>query len=262
MYKLNPFIRSIFIDTSNIEEVKKWNSAGIIDGVTTNQSIMLKDGLNIKDFEKVVKLICKEMGKKPVSVEITDSSASIKDMIKEAKRIDSFAPNVVVKVPLIPDTTKSLEVIKALISLNIAVNVTAIMTFEQMVVSALSTRGCKRPSFISLFWGRSTEDQVKYRGRFDFMADYKRVGLDSSVNVDPKNIVVSTASFLKEGGYKNPRIIVGSIRTATMVGEAFAAGTNIVTIIPEILLSMLFSQRTKETIEQFDGDWKELQKKK
>lgn len=262
MYKLNPFIRSIFIDTSNIEEVKKWNSAGIIDGVTTNQSIMLKDGLNIKDFEKVVKLICKEMGKKPVSVEITDSSASIKDMIKEAKRIDSFAPNIVVKVPLIPDTTKSLEVIKALISLNIAVNVTAIMTFEQMVVSALSTRGCKRASFISLFWGRSTEDQVKYRGRFDFMADYKRVGLDSSVNIDPKNIVVSTASFLEEGGYKNPRIIVGSIRTATMVGEAFAAGTNIVTITPEILLSMLFSQRTKETIEQFDGDWKELQKKK
>ena len=255
------FNRSIFIDTSSIDEVLKWNATGIIDGVTTNQSIMLKDGLNIKDFEKVVKFICKEMGNKPVSVEITDSSASAKEMIEEAKRMNGFAPNVVVKVPLIPDTTKSLEVIQELISLNIAVNVTAIMTFEQMVVAALATRTNKRTSFISLFWGRSMEDQVKYRGRFDFMADYKRVGLESKVNIDPKNIVESTATFLKEGGYENPKIIVGSIRTATMVGESFAAGGHIVTITPEILMSMLFSQRTKETIEQFDSDWKKLQKK-
>jgi len=255
------FNRSIFIDSSSIEEVKRWNDTGIIDGVTTNQSIMLKDGLNIRDFEKVVKLICKEMGKKPVSVEITDSSSSAKDMIKEAKRMNSFAPNVVVKVPLIPDTTKSLEVIKALISLNMAINVTAIMTFEQMVIAALATRTNKRASFISLFWGRSMEDQVKYRGRFDFMADYKRVGLESRVNSDPKNIVESTAVFLKEGEYENPKIIVGSIRTSTMVGESFAAGGHIVTITPEILMSMLFSQRTKETIEQFDDDWKKLQKK-
>ena len=261
MQQSRQFNRSIFIDTSSIEEVKRWNSTGTIDGVTTNQSIMLKDGLKYKDFEKVVKLICKEMGKKPVSVEITDSNASVKEMIKEAKRMNSFASNIVVKVPLIPNTTKSLEVIQALISLDIAINVTAIMTFEQMVISALATRTCKRPSFISLFWGRSMEDQVKYRGRFDFMADYKRVGLESTVNGDPKNIVISTASFLKEGGYENPRIITGSMRTATMVGEAFAAGTHIVTITPEILISMLFSQRTKETIEQFDGDWKELQKK-
>ncbi len=258
----NPYIRSIFVDTSSIEEVKKWNATGIIDGVTTNQSIMLKDGLNIDDFEKVVRAICDEMVEKPVSVEITDSSASVKEMIEEAKRINALASNIVVKVPLIPDTTKSLEVMQALISLNIAINVTAIMTFEQMVVAALATRASKKPSFISLFWGRSLEDQVKYRGRFDFMADYKRVGLESAVNGDPKNITASIATFLKEGGYENPRIIVGSIRTATMVGDAFAAGTHIVTITPEILMSMLFSQRTKETIEQFDDDWKELQKKK
>lgn len=251
--------RSIFVDSSSIEEIKKWNATGIIDGVTTNQSIMLKDGLKIKDFKRVVKLICKEMGKKPVSIEVTDSNASISEMVKEAKRIDSLAPNVIVKVPLIPDTTKSLEVIRALISLNIAVNVTAIMTFEQMIVAALATRYSKKPAFISLFWGRSLEDQVKYRGRFDFMADYRRVGLESSVNSNPKNIVASMTAFLKEGGYENPRIIVGSIRTATMVGEAFAVGTHIVTITPEILMAMLFSQRTKETIEQFDGDWRQLQ---
>lgn len=262
MQNINPFRRSIFIDTSKIEEIKKWNYTGIIDGVTTNQSIMLKDEVSLKDFNKIVKLICKEMDKKPVSVELTDSNASVKEMIAEAKRLDSLSPNIVVKVPLIPETTKSLEVIQALVSLNIAVNVTAIMTYEQMIVSTLATKNCKKPSFISLFWGRSLEDQVKYRGRFDYMVDHKRVGLEPSVNNHPKNIVVSTVSFLKEGGYENPRIIIGSIRTATMVGEAFAAGGHIVTITPEILLAMLFSQRTIETIEQFDLDWKKLQGKK
>lgn len=258
----NSFNRSIFIDTSNIEEIRKWNATGVIDGVTTNQSIMLKDGVSLKAFNKIVKSICTEMNKKPVSVELTDSNASVKDMITEAQRLNDLAPNIVVKVPLIPETTKSLEVIKSLVSLNIAVNATAIMTFEQMVIAALAIRNCKRSSFISLFWGRSMEDQVKYRGRFDFMADYKRVGLESTVNSEPKSIVGNTVLFLKEGGYENPKIIVGSIRTATMVGDAFAAGTHIVTITPEILLSMLFSQRTKETIEQFDSDWKKLQGRK
>lgn len=258
----NLFKRSIFIDTSNIEEIKKWNSTGVIDGVTTNQSIMLKDGVNLKAFDKIVKSICKEMDKKPVSVELTNSNASLKEMVSEAKRLNTLAPNITIKVPLIPETTKSLVVIEALVSLNIAINVTAIMTFEQMIVAALATRNNKRPSFISLFWGRSMEDQVKYRGRFDFMADYKRVGLESTVNTEPKNIVTNTILFLKEGGYDNLKIIVGSIRTATMAGDAFAAGTHIVTITPEILLSMLFSQRTKETIDQFDLDWKKLQERK
>ena len=251
--------RAIFIDSSNLEEVKKWNATGVIGGVTTNQSIMLKDGLNFKDFQKIVKLICKEMGKKPVSVELSDSNTSIKEMIDEARKLNDLASNIVVKVPLIPNTTKSLEVIQSLVSLNIAINVTAIMTFEQMVIATLATKGNKRVSFISLFWGRSLEDQVKYRGRFDFMADYKRVGLESEVNGNPKNITSATADFLNKGGYDNPKIIVGSIRTATMAGDAFAAGANIVTITPEILLSMLFSQRTKETIEQFDQDWKKIQ---
>lgn len=261
MIQSTKFNRSIFIDSSSIEEIKKWNSTGIIDGVTTNQSIMLKDGLNFKDFQKIVKLICKEMGKKPVSVELTNSSATTKEMISEAKKINAIAPNIVVKVPLIPETTKSLEVMQALVSLNIAINVTALMTFEQMVVSILTLRTSKRICFVSLFWGRSAEDHIKYRSRFDFMADYKRVGLDSEVNKHPKNIVEAASKFLREGEFDNTKIIVGSIRNATMVGDAFAAGGNIVTITPEVLMAMLFSQRTIETIDQFDQDWKKLQER-
>lgn len=258
----NSFSHSIFIDSSKIEEIKKWNNTGIIDGVTTNQSIILKDGINFKDFNRIIRLICKEMGKKPVSIELTDSNASIREMTSEAKRLNSLAPNIVIKVPLIPETTKSLEIIQALISANIAINVTTLMTFEQMIVSALALRASKRMCFISLFWGRSTEDHIKYRSRFDFMAEHKRVGLDSEVNNHPKKIVEATTRFLKESELDNIKVIVGSIRNATMVGDAFAAGGHIVTISPEILLAMLFSQRTLETIEQFDQDWKKLLEEK
>lgn len=252
------FNRSIFLDTSKLEEVQKWNATGVIDGVTTNQAIMLKDGVKPKDFEKLVKAICKEMKGKPVSIELSDSTASVKEMLSEADRLNNLADNIVVKVPTIPNTTKSLQVIYELSKANIAVNVTTMMTFEQMIMSMLASRTNKRVSFVSIFWGRSMEDHAKYRTRSDFMAKYPFVGLESHINSEPQNIVKACADFLKEGGYENPKIIVGSIRTASNVGEAFAAGGHIATISPDVLMAMLFSQRTIETVEQFDKAWKDL----
>ncbi|SRR3989344_5631128 len=260
-YSYPLFNRSLFIDSSNLEEVKKWNATGVIDGVTTNQVIMLKDGIKPKEYDRVIKDICLEMKGKPVSVELTDSTVSASEMVKEAIRLDSLANNIVVKVPMIPDTTKSLWVIQQLVKENIAVNVTTMMTFEQMVMAILATRHCDRPSFISIFWGRSIEDQVKYRGRFDFMSQFVRVGMEEKVNQSPWNIVEATARFLERGGYENPKIIAGSIRTGTMAGEAYAAGAHIVTVTPDTLMAMLFSQRSIETIQQFDEAWKDMQKK-
>lgn len=242
--------RSIFIDSSKLEEIKRWNATGIIDGVTTNQMIMLKDGMKPRDFETVVKKICKEMKGRPVSVELTNSVVSSKIMIQEAVRLNTIAENIVIKVPLIPETTKSLEVVHELIKRNIAVNITAMMTFEQMITAILATRYAKKTSFVSLFWGRSIEDQANYRSKVD---------LGSEINTYPKNIVNETVKFLEKGYYKNPKIIVGSIRSANMVGEAFAAGSHIVTVTPDILIALLFSQRTKETIAEFDEAWKKLQ---
>lgn len=230
--------------------------------MTTNQLIMLKDGIKLKDYDRVIIDICREMRGKPVSVELTDSKASPETMVTEAKRLDGLADNIVVKVPMIPDTTKSIWVIRQLAKENIAVNVTTMMTYEQMTMAVLATRHCERPSFISIFWGRSIEDHAKYRGRFDFMAQFPRVGMELGVNDHPKKIVEATVQFLKEGQYANPKIIAGSIRTGTMVGEAFAAGAHIVTVTPDTLLAMLFSQRSIETIEQFDDAWKDLQKVK
>lgn len=259
---LHRFDRSIFIDSSDVDEIKQWNDTGVIDGATTNQMIMLKDGVKPKDYVKVIRTICRELVGMPVSVELTDSTASPEEMVREAKRIHALANNIVVKVPMIPDTTKSLWVIQQLAKLNIAVNVTTMMTYEQMIMATLATRHCVKPSFISIFWGRSLEDQAKYRSRSDYMAKYPRVGTASEVNSHPRYIVQNTRSFLDEGGYDNVHIIAGSIRTSAMVGEAFAAGAHIVTITPDTLVAMLFSQRSIETIKQFDDAWKELQKNK
>ncbi|MBI4991581.1 hypothetical protein HZB96_05840 [Candidatus Gottesmanbacteria bacterium] len=123
----------------------------------------------------------------------------------------------------------------------------------------LAVRYSKKVSFVSLFWGRSIEDQAKYRSRSDFMAQFPRVGLDSPINREPKNIIEEATKFIKEGGYDNIKIIAGSIRTAVMVGEAFTASAHIVTVSPDTLLAMLFSQRTIETAAQFDEAWKKLQ---
>ncbi len=262
MIKTKKFNRSIFLDSSDIEEVKRWNATGVIDGITTNQYIMLQDGIKPSAYHDTVKKICKEMKGKPVSVELTDSTLSAEKMVREAKKLDSLAENIVVKVPMIPNTTKSLEVIYKLIHLNISVNVTTMMTFEQMTLAILAAHQSKKISFVSLFWGRSTEDYTKYSSRADFMANHPKVGIASQVNSNPQNIVQAAAKFIEEGGYENIKIIAGSIRTAAMVGQAFDAGANIVTTAPDKLMAMLFSQRSIETIEQFDNAWKQLQKRK
>lgn len=259
---ISRFDRSIFIDSADIEEITKWNETGVIDGVTTNQYIFLKDGIRPRVIEKQIKKICKTMKDKPVSIELSDSSLPPEEMVREARKLDGLSDNIVVKVPIIPDTLKSLTVIHELIKLNIAVNVTLMMTFEQVILAILATRNSKKTAFVSIFWGRSIEDHASYRSRSDFMAQYPKVGIESEVNREPKNIIEAAVTFLHNGQYTNTKIIAGSIRTAAMVGEAFAAGANIVTMTPDKLLAMLFSQRTLETIKQFDNAWKELQKKK
>jgi len=254
--------KHIFLDSSDLKEIKSWNKTGIIDGVTSNQAIMLKDGVKPKQFEKLVQAICEEMGEKPVSIELSNSRAGVADMVNEAKRLNSLADNVVVKVPLIPDTKKSALVIARLLKAKIAVNVTCLMTFEQMIISALAIKNSQKPSFISLFWGRSIEDEANYRSRSEFIIEHGRVGVGSWVNQHPKFITQEIIKFLNSNDNENIKIIIGSVRSATMVGEAFAAGTDIVTIVPDILQAMFYSQRTVETIKQFDEAWEQLQKQK
>lgn len=247
--------RSIFLDSSSIQEIEKWNSTGLIDGVTTNQSIMLKDGITLEHLNPTIKKICEIMKGKPVSIELSDSKSSIDEMIAEAKKFREIADNVIVKVPLIPGDVKSLVVIKKLGDLNIPVNITAMMTYEQLIMASLVSRNHPAPSFISLFWARTIEDHEKYRTNVDFQKEHPLMGPATDVNSSPAKITSAIMSFLKEGGYKTPKLIVGSIRNAGQVAEAFAAGANILTVQPATLEAMLFSQRTVETNADFDKAW-------
>ncbi len=255
------FNRSIFLDSSNIEEIKKWNATGIIDGVTTNQAIMLKDGLTLKQLNGTIKEICKIMKDRPVSIELSDSSASVDQMIKEAKKYRALAPNVVVKVPLIPGDIKSLLVIKKLGDLKIPVNVTAMMTYEQLLMAGLAIRNHPAPSFISLFWARTIEDHARHRTNETFQKENELMGPPAEVNAHPAKITQAVTDFFEKGGYTVPKLIVGSIRNVGQVGDAFASGANIVTITPKVLLAKLFSQRTIETNAEFDKAWQTLMSK-
>lgn len=258
--KKNDFNRSIFLDSSSIKEIEKWNATGVIDGVTTNQSIMLKDGLTLKQVVPTIKMICRIMKGKPVSIELTDSKASVDQMIIEAKKYRQIAENIVVKVPMIPSDMKSLGVIKKLGDLKIPVNITAMMSYEQLIMASLALRNHPTPSFVSLFWARSIEDQEKYRSNEEFIKNHPILGQVAEVNFHPKNIVRAISDFLESGRYDVPKLIVGSIRNVSQVGEAFAAGANIVTITPKVLEEMLYSERTIETNNDFDASWQALKK--
>lgn len=248
--------REIFIDTANVQEIKRWKKTGIIGGVTTNQAILLKDSVRPEELRNHIKLICL-LVKKPVSVELTDSKSPFEEMIEEAQRLREIDEAVVIKVPLIPETTKSLDIIAKLCELSIPVNVTCMMSFEQMIVATLATREA-RQAYISLFWARSIEDHDKYRSSSEWIESHPKVGPEGPINSSPNSIVAATATFIREGGFSQPKIIIGSIRNARQVGEAFTAGAHIVTVTPDVLNAMLDSERTIETIKQFDDAWEQL----
>ena len=255
--------RSLFLDSSNIDEIAKWAKTGIISGVTTNPLIMFKQGVSPKNFNRTIKKIALIMKGRPISVELSDSQMSIKDLVSEGKKLNRLATNIVVKVPMIPNSDKTLQIVAQLAKSAIRVNVTAMMTFEQMILATLAAYSCKSPSFVSLFYARSLEDHERYRSKRNFAVDHPKVGPESPVNSSPQEVLLASSDFITRGGYqKDVFIIAGSIRNAAMVGEAFAAGANIVTVTPEVLQAMTFSQRTVETLVEFDQASKNLATKK
>ncbi len=219
--------RLIFVDTANIEDIKTWKERGICDGITTNQKIFLTEkGV---DFKKTVLQIC-ALTKVPVSIELTGHE-SVEKMIKEAKIYAGWSKYVVVKVPMTPDGM-GLSVIKRLKSLKIKTNATIMMSFEQMFLAINAGA-----TYASIFYNRAKD-----------------------VGYDPEEIIRRTRSFIDKGGYKS-QIITGSIRDIRDVGNAFMAGSDIVTVPPKILDLMLKEEMTQKTMEEFDAAWKAFKKK-
>lgn len=220
----------IFIDTANVDDIKTWMKRGCVDGVTTNQRLLLKEkNISLENYKKYITGIC-SLGKFPVSLELTGHD-SVDKMVKEAKLYSSWHKNIVIKVPMTTDGM-GLEVVVRLDQLDIKTNATLMVSYEQMLLSIKA-----QATYASFFFNRAKE------------AGY-----------DPEKIIQRTRSFIDAGRYKT-LIIAGSIRSVRDVGDAFNAGCDIVTIPPQVLQQMIAEQRTEETVAQFDNAWQEFKKR-
>ncbi|TLX98734.1 MAG: fructose-6-phosphate aldolase, partial [Thaumarchaeota archaeon] len=182
----------LYLDTANISSIRRFNQMGILDGVTTNPSLISKeDG----EFEEIVEEICKEV-KGPVSVEVVGTD--YETMVREAKQFSKFAPNVVVKIPIIPE---GLRAVKTVSRLGIPVNVTLVFSANQGLLAAKAGA-----SYVSPFIGRL--DDIGHRG-MDVVEDLVKIF----------------------GNYKmKAEVLVGSIRHPLHVIEAARAGASIATM--------------------------------
>lgn len=212
----------IFIDSANFKEIEQWLRQGVIDGVTTNPSIMLKDG--VFDIEEGARRLCKLLRDRPVSVEVTTNDP--KEMIDQARVFADWARNVVVKIPVITEDGRScLEVVNSLVREEIAVNCTAILSFNQAILAAKAGA-----TYVSIFTGRIADE-----------------------GGDPSVVVRNARQWLDAWAYPS-RIIVGSIRSTMDVQNAALAGAHIVTIPPQFLTKMIDHKYTRETVKQFNQD--------
>ncbi|MGA9041119.1 MAG: transaldolase family protein [Terriglobales bacterium] len=212
----------IFVDSANLKEIERWLRQGVVDGVTTNPSIMLKDGIH--DLEDGGRRLCKLLGDKPVSIEVTSNDPQ--EMLQQARTFSGWARNLVIKIPVITEDGQScLEVVNTLTREDIAVNCTAILSFNQALLAAKAGA-----TYVSIFAGRIGDE-----------------GGNSSL------VVSEVRSWLDKWAYPS-QIIVGSIRSAIEVQQAALAGAHIVTVPPPFLGKMIDHHYTRETVRQFNQD--------
>jgi transaldolase len=218
----------LFLDTSNLDEIHRFLRMGIIAGVTTNPSILLKEGVKdgLQGVESRMKEIARMVAPLPVSVEVLTNDRA--QAIQQALVFRSWADNIVVKVPIHGPHGEldNLEVIHELETQhNVRVNVTAMMNAQQCMLAALAGA-----TYVSIFAGRM--NNMGYNA-CDEIARLRRV--------------------LDQSGLK-AQIIAASTREVLNVIEWLGAGAHIVTVLPDILKGMIVHPYSKETVQQFLRD--------
>src|SRR3954471_16212216 len=212
---------AIFLDSSQLSEIREFMATGIVSGITTNPLIISKENPGVDLKSHILEII--SMSRVPISVELTTESEP--EMLAEAREYAKWHPrHIVIKVPM---TEAGLRVIHPLEQHDhTPVNVTCIMSFNQAYVSALAGA-----TYVSIFAGRVRD-----------------------MGYDPAPIIEQTRNALEREGLK-AQIIVGSIRHLGDVNEALQAGAHIVTVPPAILRKMFWHPRTTETIREFNDAW-------
>lgn len=214
----------IFIDTANLEQIKEINSWGILDGVTTNPTLVAKEGC---DFETRVRDICQVVDG-PISAEAV--SMESEGMIKEARQLTKIHKNIIVKIPM---TAEGLKAVKVLSHEGIRTNVTLVFSPNQALLAAKAGA-----TYVSPFVGRL--DDISHDG----MA-----------------LVRDIVTIFRNYGFKT-QVIAASMRHPVHVTEAALAGAHVATIPYDLLKKMLKHNLTDEGIQKFLKDWEKVPKKK
>ncbi|MBW1911898.1 MAG: fructose-6-phosphate aldolase [Deltaproteobacteria bacterium] len=210
-----------FIDTANIEEIKKANDLGLLDGVTTNPTLVAKEG---KEFKLLIKEICGIVDG-PVSAEVV--STDTEGMIKEARDLAGLAENIVIKIPLIKD---GLRAVKTLAGEGIKSNVTLCFSPVQALMAAKAGA-----AYISPFVGR--------------LDDLSQRGMEL---VEQIEMIYDNYGFDTE-------IIVASIRNPVHVLDAALMGADIATIPYKVMEQLIKHPLTDIGLENFLADWKKME---
>jgi transaldolase len=206
-----------FVDTADVKEIKELNDLGLLDGVTTNPSLILKSGRNILE---VTKEIC-SIVEGPVSSEVTASE--YEGMMKEAAVISKIAPNICIKLPL---TLDGLKACKALTSEGHKTNVTLCFSANQALLAAKAGA-----TFISPFVGRM--DDIAFDG-MDLIREIRHI--------------YDNYGFETE-------ILAASIRTVNHIKEAALIGADVITAPPATLKALVKHPLTDKGLELFNADW-------
>jgi len=207
-----------FIDTADIAAIKELNETGLIDGVTTNPSLIAKSGRN---FLEVIGEICAVV-KGPVSAEV--AATDVDGMIKEGKRLHLIANNVVVKLPL---TWDGLKACRALTAENIKVNVTLCFSASQAILAAKAGA-----TYVSPFVGR----------------------LDD-IGVDGMDLIQDICTIYKNYSDFKTKILVASIRNPVHLVRAALMGAHVATIPPNVAKQLVNHPLTDKGVETFIKDW-------
>ncbi len=209
-----------FIDTANLQEIRKANELGLLDGVTTNPTLVAREG---GDFEELIKEICKIVDG-PVSAEVI--SVEAEGMVKEARQLAKLADNIVVKIPMIYEGIKATKILS---KEDISTNVTLIFSPLQALIAAKAGA-----TFVSPFIGR--------------LDDISSVGM---------GIVEDIVAIYENYGFET-EVIVASIRNPVHVLDAARIGAHIATIPFKVLIQLAEHPLTEIGLDRFLADWKKM----
>jgi transaldolase len=209
-----------FIDTANVDDIKKANDMGVICGVTTNPSLIAKEG---RDFNEVIKEITSIVDG-PISGEVKATTVDAEGMIKEGREIAAIHPNMVVKIPM---TAEGLKAVKVLSAEGIKTNVTLIFSANQALLAARAGA-----TYVSPFLGR----------------------LDD-INTPGINLIEDIVQIFENYGIET-EIIAASVRNTMHVLDCALAGADIATVPYKVIMQMINHPLTDQGIEKFQKDYR------